>query len=69
VNNQQQLGVLVATSTEVDRAIGNVASGEGSRRDFDLCRAQAKVAGIDGSAARAALKEAAKDKSKSWGNW
>lgn len=59
----------MATKDEVDRAVGNVSSGNGSRHDYELTKAQSKVAGGEGSAAREALKQAGKDSSKSWGNW
>lgn len=57
----------MATRDEVDRSVGNVASGNGSAKDYERAQAQAKVAGSAGSAAREALKQAGKDKSKSWG--
>ncbi len=59
----------MATTSQVDKSVGNVASGNGSAKDYERTRAQAKVAGSAGSAAREALKEAGKDKSKSWGGW
>lgn len=59
----------MATEQEVQRATGNVRSGNGSAKDYERTQAQAKVAGSAGSAAREALKQAGKDKSKSWGNW
>ena len=59
----------MATEKEVQDAIANVASGNGSQRDHDLVKERSQVAGASGSQARKAQKDGAKDKSKSWGNW
>ena len=59
----------MATDRQVSTSVGNVASGNGSAKDYERTLKQAKVAGSEGNAARKALEEAGKDKTKSWGNW
>lgn len=50
----------LATEAEVQRAIGNVRSGNGSQRDYELAQKRAKVAGSSGRQAQEALREGAK---------
>lgn len=57
----------MATKDQVNGSVGRVGAGGTDKTDWERTRAQAKVAGSEGSDARKALEDAVKPKpTKSW---